>query len=132
MQIMKRETPESPRALVLIPGHLHYFYNLCGRRVAEASGELGIKVDLATLSTLAYHSNPYHLCILSNLSEVLASSNAGPKKLQSVRQRCRALATCSLDCVETSRYKTLRTHCVAHEVDSIIDLGLCDQSASLP
>jgi hypothetical protein len=124
-------TIEIPRALVLIPGCLNYFYNLCGRRVAEALGELGIAADVTTLMGLDHSHRPYDWCLLANVSEVLLSCPGAQSKLKALRRRCSAMATCALDCVHTDWYRSIRDKSLAAELDAVIDMGLCDQRTSL-
>ena len=58
------------RALVLISGKSNnYFYNLCGRRLAETLRELAFEVDVTTLAE--HPNNTYDWCVLSNISEVM-------------------------------------------------------------
>lgn len=119
-------------ALVLIPGSINYFYNLNGRRIAEALGELGFAVDVRTLTECP--ERDYDCCILVNVTEVLLSfgdQDAGLEKLRTLRRRCRSLTSCSLDCVATHWYERLCELCRAAEVDTILDLGLCDQRKHL-
>jgi hypothetical protein len=127
------EGPDSARtALVLIPGSINYFYNLTGRRVAEALRELGFAVDVCTLATCPERN--YDWCILVNISEVALSvgdEDAGLEQIRGLGQRCRVLASCSLDCVGTRWFEALYKACTATGVSAILDLGLVDQAAYL-
>jgi hypothetical protein len=89
-------------ALVLISGSINYFYNLNGRRVAEALGELEFAVDVHTLATCP--ARDYGWCVLVNISEVALSvgdGSAGLARICTLGPRWRAAATCALDCAAT-------------------------------
>ncbi len=119
-------------ALVLIPGSINYFYNLTGRRVAEALRELGFAVDLCTLADCP--ERDYDWCLLANISEVALSvgdGSAGLERIRAVGRRCRARACCALDCVATPWFEALYQACLVAGVETILDLGLVDQSTHL-
>jgi hypothetical protein len=133
MQDRLAETSRIRSALVLIPGMVNYFYNLNGRRIAEALRELHFKVDIGQLATCP--EREYDWCILVNITEVLAGFGdqaAGLEKIRALRKRCRAMASCSLDCVATPWYHRLQEYCTQAGVEAILDLGLYDQRAYLP
>lgn len=120
-------------ALVLIPGSINYFYNLNGRRVAEALGELGFAVDVHTLATCP--ERDYDWCVLVNISEVALSAgdgSAGLEKIRTLGPRWRAAATCALDCVATPWFEAVSNACRVANVGAILDLGLVDQRPHLP
>ena len=120
-------------ALVLIPGSINYFYNLNGRRVAEALGELGFAVDVHTLATCP--ERDYDWCVLVNISEVALSvgdGSAGLERIRALVPRWRAAATCALDCVATRWFEAVANACLVANVGAILDLGLVDQGAHLP
>ena len=128
------DTPASIRrwarrkALVLIPGAVNYFYNLCGRRLAETLRELSFDVDLATLAD--HPAGPYDWCVLSNISEVLFSCSdcgAGLEKLRALKKSCAVMTSTSIDCVATSWYQNISSFCRAVGIDSILDFCLHDQ-----
>lgn len=132
MRTRSVEPGPTPTALVLIPGSINYFYNLTGRRIAEALRALGFRVNLSTLADCP--GRGYDWAVLVNATEVLLSFGeeaAGLEELRALRRRCRSLASCSLDCAATPWYERLRAVCVSADVDAIIDLGLTDQSRYL-
>src|SRR4051812_47990238 len=97
-----------PTALVLIPGSINYFYNLTGRRLAETLAELGFAVEVATLQEA--RGDSYDWCAISNISEVLVAYGAreeGLERLRALIGTCKAVASCSLDSVETHWYTNL-------------------------
>lgn len=119
-------------ALVLIPGSINYFYNLNGRRIAEALRDLGFAVDVCTLATCP--ERDYDWCVLVNITEVALSvgdGDAGLEQIRAVGRRCRALASCALDCVTTRWFEALLDCCATTDVRAILDLGLIDQSVHL-
>lgn len=132
-QLNKRsdfETSPVARALILVPGNINYFYNLCGRRIADSLANLGIASDVATLADCP--DGEYDWCVLSNISEVVASygeESQGLAALGRVRRRCRSMASCSMDCVQTPWYKRICDLGSKVDADLFLDLGLADQSA---
>ncbi len=122
----------SPRALVLIPGSMNYFYNQSGRRIAEALGALGFGVEVTTLD--ASRGEPYDLCVLSNISEILHSHGDFEQRMArivDIRGRCRAMLSLGIDCVSTEWYHRIRDYSIRAGADRIADLGLFDQSPFL-
>lgn len=120
-------------ALVLIPGELNYFYNLNGRRIAESLRELEFDVNLTTLRDCP--DQPYDWCVLVNISEVVVSygDQAGAiNKLRQLRRQWKAAASCCLDSVQTPWYQRIDDLCAATDVETVLDLGLCDQAGWLP
>src|SRR5437879_1763520 len=63
--------PPSRTALVIVPAGLNYFYELHGRRLAEALQALGLGVEVRTLSTSL--EGPFDWCVLTNITEILIS-----------------------------------------------------------
>jgi hypothetical protein len=121
------------RALIVIPGTVNYFYNQSGRRLGEALEALGCAVDLCTLSECP--SQDYDWCILSNITEVLfadGNADAAETKIRALRQRCRGMASCAIDCVRTPWYERIWQACDRCGVDLILDLALHDQRDYLP
>lgn len=117
------------RALILVPGSINYFYNLCGRRLADSLASLGIVADIATLDDCP--PGEYDWCALSNIAEVVASygdEREGVAALKSLRRRCRSMASCSMDCVQTPWYKRVCDLGSSVGADLFLDLGLADQS----
>lgn len=116
------------KALVLIPGAVNYFYNLCGRRLAETLRELSFDVDLCTLADRP--AGRYDWCVLSNISEVLYSygdNDAGFERLRELKKSCKVMTSTSIDSVVTPWYQTIRGYCRTAEIDTILDFSLHDQ-----
>jgi hypothetical protein len=117
-----------PRALVLVPGTVNYFYNQSGRRIAEALGELGFGVDVTTLD--ACPGGDFEICVLSNISEILhayGDEAAGLSRVAAVGGRCRAVVSLAIDCVSTQWYARIRDLSARAGASVILDLGLFDQ-----
>jgi hypothetical protein len=122
----------SPRALILIPGTVNYFYNQSGRRIAEALGELGFGVDVTTLE--ACPEGEFDLCVLSNISEIVhayGDEAAGLSRLSTVGGRCRAMVSLGIDCVSTYWYHRIQQLSARAGSRLILDLGLFDQGPFL-
>ena len=122
----------SRRALIIIPGTVNYFYNLSGRRVAEALRELGFAVDVSTLGDCP--QGDYDCGFLSNITEILhahADVADGLRRIVAIGGRCRLMASLGIDCVSTPWYHRIRDSSAQVGVGLILDLGLHDQSAFL-
>ena len=88
-------TITSGRALIIIPGTVNYFYNLSGRRVAEALGELGLAVEVSTLG--ACPDGDFDCCFLSNITEILCAHGDeadGLERIAALGGRCRVAPRC--------------------------------------
>jgi hypothetical protein len=122
----------SRRALILIPGTVNYFYNQSGRRVAEALGALGFRVEVTTLEVCA--EADFDLCVLSNISEILLAygdEGAGLSHIAAIGARCRAMVSLGIDCVSTHWYHRIRDFSARAGAGLILDLGLFDQGPFL-
>ena len=120
------------RALVVIPGTVNYFYNQSGHRIADALRELGFDVDVSTLGQCP--EGDYAWCVLSSITEILfgfGDEAAGLEKIRELRRRCGAMSSCGIDCVATPWYHRLHDLTARAGVETIIDLGLHDQSHAL-
>ena len=101
--------PTAPRALVIIPGTVNYFYNLSGERIAEAVRELGLSVEVRTLPDCV--EDDYDWCLLSSITEILhayGDEDAALAKLGSLRGRYGSLASLTLECVSTPWHRRIR------------------------
>jgi hypothetical protein len=117
------------KALILIPGSMNYFYNLSGRRIAEALEELGVVADVATLTDCAV--DDYDWCVLSNVSEVVASFGdeaAALSKLRLIRERTRSMASAAMDCAQTQWFQRVCVLSRKVGADCLLDLGVHPQS----
>lgn len=134
------------RALVLVPARLNYFYDLHGRRLAEALGSLGFDVDVTTLARRP--EKAYDWCVLTNISETVlshdkedaddvtgdltaAEEHAAVEAIRRLHKTCKVVTACSLDCVGTPWYAALEARAAAAEIATILDFGLHDQSGAL-
>jgi hypothetical protein len=129
--------PDTPahRALILIPGTINHFYNLSGRRIAEALRELGFAVRLSTLSDEIDRDGDsdagYDLCVLSSIMEMLnayGDQAGGLDRIRAIGRRCRVLASLTLECISMHWHHRLHEFSVAAGADLILDLGVYDQS----
>jgi hypothetical protein len=119
-------------ALVLIPGVVNYFYNLAGRRIAEALEDLSFDVHVGMLD--AVPATGYDWCLLSNISEVIhgfGNHDAAVMQLRRLQQSCGLVTSLLIDCVETPWYRRLEEYCRAAHVESILDLSLHNQGRML-
>lgn len=122
------DSTRAPSALVVIPGTVNYFYNTNGRRLAEALGALGYRVELAT----AREARPgvRDLCLLTNIAEIvhaLGGAAVAVGKVRSLVAGARRAAAVSLDSVMTNWFRWSVDLCAASDVPTILDLGLWDQ-----
>ncbi len=127
------ENSPGRRVLVLIPGSVNYFYNLSGRRIAEAARELGYFADVATLASCP--ERPYDWCVLSNVPEILhafGDDHAGLAKLREFGCRWGLTSAIAIDCVQTPWYERLSYLSDRAGATAILDLGLHDQGHALP
>lgn len=116
------------KALILIPGSMNYFYNLSGRRIAEALAAIGVPSDVVTLADCS--TDGYDWCVLSNVSEVVDSFGYEPAalaKLRRIRERCASMASVAMDCVRTPWYRRVCDLSRRVGADCLLDLGLTPQ-----
>jgi hypothetical protein len=143
----RRQGPSTPRsALVLVPAKLNYFYDLHGRRLAEALHALGFDVEVSTLARRPEKN--YDWCVLTNISEIVLSHDkedaedvtgditweeelAAIDAIRRLHKHCRVVTACSLDCVGTAWYSAIEQRCAASAIATILDFGLHDQSRFL-
>ena len=122
----------APRALILIPETVNYFYNTSGRRLAEALGESGCTVEVGSLKGPI--DGEWDLCLLSNLSEVLhafGDEGAGLARVRELGKRCGAVAVLGMESAATPWFRRLLDLGAAADIPTILDLGLWDQSPLL-
>jgi SAM-dependent methyltransferase len=141
---------ERPRALIIIPGSLNYFYDQAGQRIAEALTNLGFSADVRTLGEIADPVPRYDCTFVINIAEtILAYSRRGADRHQA-RQldpaeellaltRLAAVraavggptAAVQLDCVQTWWFTHACELCDYVGIPTLLDLGFHDQSADL-
>ena len=124
--------PLAQTALVLIPGTVNYFYNTTGRRVAEALTELGLKVSVRPLAEVREDDRepPADICLLMNIGEVFhgfGDRESGARHFRKLGP-FRFSATVTLDSVQTNWFHEIVRWCDHSGVETILDLGLIDQS----
>lgn len=147
-------------ALVIVPSGVNYAYEVHGRRIAEALRALGFDVDLCDLSSVSrrgydccFLTNITEI-IVSYCRAVPAGTRTGFEKarrnstsdaspispeqgkaaldaIQRLRTHCRRVVCCPIECTGTHWYTAIQNYCRATGVDTILDCGLIDQSASL-
>jgi hypothetical protein len=143
----RRQGPGTARsALVLVPAKLNYFYDLHGRRLADALQALGFDVDVCTLARRP--EKTYDWCVLTNISEIVLSHDqedaedvtgditweeelAAIDAIRRLHRSCRVVTACSLDCVGTAWYSAIEQRCAAARIATVLDFGLHDQSPFL-
>ena len=122
------------QALVLIAGNANnYFYNLCGRRLAESLHDLSFEVDIATLADLP--SKTYDWCVLANISEVasaVSDNTAALEKLRRLKKSCKVMTSAGMECVGARWFRLVQELTRAVDIQSYLDIGLHDQGEHLP
>lgn len=125
-----RRSPPRPRALVVIPGVVNYFYNLAGRRIAETLLSLNFDVDIREPRARDEVDSQWDVCFLCNIPEILEaheSPERGMAELRDLRTRSRRVHSISIDCVATPWFQRLSELSRHVQADSILDLGLVPQ-----
>ena len=141
---------EAPRALIIIPGSLNYFYDQAGQRIAEALTNLGFRADVRTLGEIADPVPRYDCTFVINIAEtILAYGGKGEARFQTGRldpaEELLALARLAdvraavggptaavqLDCARTWWFAHACNLCGYAGIPILLDLGFHDQSADL-
>jgi hypothetical protein len=122
--------PPSPpnRVQVFIPGATNYYYDLEGRRLAEACHELGIPAKVATLAD--HDGSPADLSLFVNLYEVVVGHGDQSDALERIRQvieRSPRTVMVLLECVHTNWFQESLTLCRQTGIKEIWDMGLASQ-----
>lgn len=118
-------------AVVVIPGGLNYFYDLVGRRLAEALHALGWNAEIRTARDL--DGEEADLAVLCNVSEILIAGGgeaAALPRLRDLRKRVGRMASLGIDCVATPWYARLAESSDQVGADILLDLGLHPQQAA--
>lgn len=126
------EDTAGPKALVVIPQSVNYFYNQSGRRAAEALTALGWRADVRGLGEWA--GEPYDWCLVSNLAEVLHGYGDQDRGLDRVRElaaACGGVACLGIDCANTPWFRHLNNLCKLAGIKTFLDIGFTDQSAEV-
>ena len=122
-------TDGAPRALVVIPGSVNYFYNTNGRRAAEALEALGLAVEVRGPEGLG-DAVGRDLLLVSNVAEVVHAIGREDEALAALRRAAAgagAAAALSLDSVMTPWFRRTLDLCAAAGIGAVLDLGLWDQ-----
>lgn len=125
-------------ALVLSPGSVNYFYDVTGRRFAEALSDLGYAVTIHSLrgysDDIRSSKRTYDVGILVNVPEIafaMGDQSEATVAFAAVRKRCRQLFAIGMDCVTTPWFSNLFRKSLEVGVDGIVDLGFVDQGESI-
>jgi hypothetical protein len=127
-----RRAPRKRSALVVIPGTMNYFYNLCGRRLAEALRDLSFEADVGTLADRP--AKKYDWCVLSNVYEVVQAfgdRDAAFGKVRELQKSCAVMTQASMESAATRWYRSIQEYCRALDIGSFLDIGLYDQMECL-
>ena len=127
-----QEDTTGPKALVVIPQSVNYFYNQAGRRVAEALEALGWRADVKGLRDWGGES--YDWCLVSNLAEVLVGfgdREQGLARVADLAAACGATAGLGIDCAATHWFHNLNDLRERAGIAVHLDLGFHDQSAAV-
>jgi hypothetical protein len=133
---MKRNSCNSigkPTALVVIPRRTNYFYEVAGRRVAEALTHLDWNVTTTTLD--ANVEGDYNWCFFINLAEIVfghGSKDAALERIAFLRSRAERTATWCLECVTTRWFASCHQLFRDTGLDLLIDSNLHHQLDLLP
>lgn len=120
------------RVLVLIPGSVSYFYNVTGRRVADALRTLGCDVDVHTLPSA--RQGEYDWCLAVDLTEITQAwgdKREAMRRFDEVRAECGRTAVILQECVNTHWFIDASGLVAEAGVDTVLDLGLNDQTDQL-
>jgi len=112
----------------VIPGTVNYFYNTNGRRLAEALGAMGYRVEVAPAREAT--GGARDLCLLTNIAEIVHALGGPAEAVGKVRALvagAKAAAAVSLDSVMTNWFRWTVDLCAVSNVPTIFDLGLWDQ-----
>ena len=121
-------------ALVVVPDDVNYFYAQAGRRLAEAMRGVGADVEVRTLKA-APQDESFDLCVMVNLYELAfgyGDEAAGYDRLTELADRCGRRVAVAMDCARTQWFAQATELCERVGAETLLDLGLHDQSAAVP
>ena len=121
------------RALVIIPGSVNYFYNVEGRRLAEALLNLGCQVDVCTLDS--FPDQPYDWCFLLNIYEIdfaFSNRSAFLSRINKLKHNCAQVVPTLLEAVQSKWFQDSYELLAETDLANILDMGFEDQRSSLP
>jgi len=141
---------ERPRALIIVPGSLNYFYDQAGQRIAETLRNLGFRADIRTLRAITDPVPRYDNTFVVNIAETILAYGSGgdahhrtgrldPAEEQRALDRLADVraavggptAAVQLDCVQTWWFAHASNLCGCAGIPTLLDLGFHDQSADL-
>jgi hypothetical protein len=117
---------------VLIPGTVNYFYNVEGKRLAEALTNLGCQATLGTLDS--YVERKYDWCFLFNLYEIDFAYRDRPgflREIQKLKSSCNFVIPALLESVQTKWFNDSIQIMTEADLHTILDLGFENQQALL-
>ncbi len=120
-------------ALVLVPGTVNYFYNVEGKRLAEALTNLGCQATLSTLDS--YAERKYDWCFLFNLYEIdfaYRDRSGFLRQIQKLKSSCNFVIPALLESVQTKWFNDSIQIMAEAQLRTILDLGFENQQALLP
>lgn len=148
-------------ALVIVPAGVNYAYEVHGRRIAEALRFLGFQADVCDLSSCpgreydwCFLTNITEIIVSYcriGAASILAAQPERPRRgdpdvpppispeqgqaaldaLRRLHDHCRNVVCCPMEATGTHWYAAIEGYCQATGVDTILDFGLTDQSATL-
>src|SRR4051812_13289877 len=93
-------TPKStPRALVVVPGGVNYFYDQVGSRIGEALRNLGIDTSVHPLESVP--DVQFDLCVFVNVYEVavgFGGEEEGLRRIEKLPKKIPASFAVAMDC----------------------------------
>lgn len=133
LQLGTRElAPAKPMAystaLIIIPGSVNYFYNVEGRRIAEALRELGCEVSVCTLDS--YEPRSYDWCFLFNVYEInhaYGNYRGFLQHMRDLKASCKRVFPVLLEALQTKWYQDSLQLVLESKLENILDIGFHDQ-----
>jgi hypothetical protein len=120
------------RALVIIPGTVNYFYNVEGKRLAQALRNLGCDVDVCTIES--YEDQRYDWCFLLNIYEIdfaYANRTGLQRQIRNLKHNCERVVPTLLEAVQTKWFDDSYELMVESDLENILDMGFEDQRSQL-
>ena len=127
------DDPGRPWVVVIIAGTVNYFYNTLGKRLAEALGNLGAAVQVATLDT--FEPQGYDCCFLVGLAEIVAGHNdarAALQRLAEIHACSKFTAVWNFESMATGWFAQTRKLLFQVKFDVLVDSNIHDQRRLVP
>ena len=120
-----------PRALVVIPGGLNYFYDQAGERIAAALRNMGLRAEVATIRS-APSDRRYDWCFFVNVYEIMyGREDEALARIAALRKQAECSVAVLLECAATPWFAHSADACVRAGIATMLDLGFHDQRAIL-